>query len=69
MARGTIAKLLRDRGFGFIRGSDGRDLFFHRTGLVDVKFDDLEQGTVVEFDVEQGPKGLRAGNIRVAAGS
>jgi CspA family cold shock protein len=69
MARGTIAKLVRDRGFGFIRGNDGRDIFFHRSGLVNLNFDDLEQGQMVDFEVEQGAKGLRAANVRAAGGS
>ncbi len=68
MARGTIAKVVRDRGFGFIRGNDGRDIFFHRSGLVNLNFDDLEQGLTVDFEVEKGAKGLRAANVRAAAG-
>ena len=69
MARGTIAKVVRDRGFGFIRGNDGKEVFFHRSGLIGMNFDDLEQGTVVDFEVEKGPKGLRAANVRSAAGN
>ncbi|HEU4400516.1 MAG TPA: cold shock domain-containing protein [Candidatus Polarisedimenticolia bacterium] len=68
MARGTVAKVVRDRGFGFIRGNDGKEVFFHRSGLVGLNFDELEQGQVVDFEVEKGPKGLRAGNVRAAAG-
>ncbi len=30
MAKGTIKKLIRDRGFGFISAEDGREIFFHR---------------------------------------
>jgi cold shock protein len=69
MARGTIAKVVRDRGFGFIRGNDGRDIFFHRSGLVNLNFDDLEQGLTVDFEVEKGAKGLRAANVRAAGGA
>jgi len=70
MARGTVAKVVRDRGFGFIRGNDGKEVFFHRSGLIGMNFDDLEQGTLVDFEVEKGPKGLRAANVRSApAGS
>ena len=67
MARGTIAKVVRDRGFGFIRGNDGKDVFFHRSGVVGMTFEDLEEGTVVDFEVQKTDKGLRAGNVRVAA--
>jgi len=66
MARGTIAKLVRDRGFGFIRGNDGKDVFFHRSGLSNLNYDELEQGTTVDFEVENTPKGLRANRIRLA---
>jgi cold shock protein len=67
MARGTIAKLVRDRGFGFIRGNDGKDVFFHRSGLMNLNFDELEQGTPVDFEVENSPKGPRANRVRLAA--
>jgi CspA family cold shock protein len=66
MARGTIAKLVRDRGFGFIRGNDGKDVFFHRSGLMNLNFDDLEQGATVDFEVENSPKGPRANRVRMA---
>ncbi len=69
MARGTIAKVIRDRGFGFIRGNDGKEVFFHRSGLVGLSFDDLEQGATVDFEVEKGPKGLRASNVRNVSGT
>ena len=69
MARGTIAKVIRDRGFGFIRGNDGKEVFFHRSGLIGLSFDDLEQGATVDFEVEKGPKGLRANNVRNATGT
>jgi CspA family cold shock protein len=67
MARGTIAKLVRDRGFGFIRGNDGKDVFFHRSGLMNMNFDELEQGTPVDFEVENSPKGPRANRVRPVA--
>jgi CspA family cold shock protein len=67
MARGTVAKLVRDRGFGFIRGNDGKDVFFHRSGLMNLNFDELEQGTAVDFEVENSPKGPRANRVRPVA--
>ena len=67
MARGTVAKVVRDRGFGFIRGNDGKEVFFHRSGLIGMNFDDLEQGTLVDFEVEKGPMGLRSAIVRSAA--
>ncbi len=66
MATGTIKKLVRERGFGFIQGEDGVELFFHRSALQGEGFDMLAEGQTVEFDVERGPKGPRATNMRVS---
>lgn len=57
----------RDNGYGFIKPDDGgKDVFFHAQSLVDVAFDDLQEGENVTFDVEQGPKGPAATNVRRA---
>jgi CspA family cold shock protein len=69
MATGTIKRLVRDRGFGFILGSDGTELFFHRSALAGEGFDTLTEGQAVEFDVEKGDKGPRATNVKKAAAS
>jgi CspA family cold shock protein len=65
MQTGTIKKLIRDRGFGFISATDGREIFFHRSGLVDANFDDLSEGLEVEFEVEKTPKGPNAIDVRL----
>jgi CspA family cold shock protein len=64
MAKGTIKRLFTGRGYGFIDGEDGKEVFFHSTGLQDADFESLKEGQAVEYDTEQGPKGLRAINIR-----
>jgi CspA family cold shock protein len=69
MATGTVRKLVRERGFGFIQGSDGAELFFHRSALQGQGFDALAEGQAVEFDVEKGEKGPRAANMKVSAPS
>jgi cold shock protein len=52
MPTGTIKKLVSDRGFGFIAAEDGREYFFHRTGLdSSVNFDSLAGGERVEFEM------------------
>jgi CspA family cold shock protein len=66
MHTGKIKKLVRERGFGFISDTDGREVFFHQSGLVDLKFDALSEEQAVEFEVEQSPKGPRAVNIKAA---
>jgi cold shock protein len=62
--QGTIKKVVRDRGFGFIHADDGREFFFHRSSLQRLNFEDLREGDAVEFDVEQSEKGPRAANVR-----
>ena len=64
MFKGTIKRLIRDRGFGFIKAEDGREIFFHRSEVQDVDFDSLEEGNAVEFNVEKGPKGRRATSVK-----
>jgi CspA family cold shock protein len=63
MATGTIKRIARDKGFGFIRDSGGQDWFFHRSA-VQGSFDSLSEGQKVNFDEEQSPKGPRANNVR-----
>ena len=62
--KGTIKKLIRDRGFGFIRAADGKEVFFHRSSLSIGDFDRLNEGDSVEFEMEQSEKGPRAVNVR-----
>ena len=64
---GKIKKLIRERGFGFITAEDSKDVFFHRSALAGEDFDALEEGTSVEFDLERGPKGHQAVNVRVGS--
>lgn len=57
MSRGTIKRLVRDRGFGFIQPEDANeDLFFHRSGVEGEGFDNLREGQGVEFDKEPDPR-------------
>ena len=67
MTKGTIKKLVSDRGFGFIAAEDGKEYFFHRSGVED--FDSLRGNEKVEFEVETSPKGPRANRVRVSASS
>ena len=62
--QGTIKKVVRDRGFGFIHAEDGREIFFHHTSLEQLDFESLKEGEKVEFDVERAEKGPRAINVR-----
>ena len=62
---GTIKTLRAEKGFGFIRDSSGKEVFFHATAIYGEGIDALREGDGVEFDVgEAGPKGPRATNVR-----
>jgi len=61
---GTIKRVIRDRGFGFIRSADGQEVFFHRSVLQGLSFDTMKEGESVEFELERGEKGPRAVNVR-----
>jgi CspA family cold shock protein len=63
MAEGTIKKLT-DKGFGFIKVGDGKDLFFHSNSVQGGSFDDLQEGQKVSFTEGKGPKGPCAENVK-----
>ena len=62
MPKGTIRRLM-DRGYGFIRTEEEKDLFFHRNDIEGLEFDTLREGQEVEFDTGKGrdgrPKAIR----------
>lgn len=63
---GKIYRLVRDRGFGFLRTDDGRDWFFHRSELRNTTFENVAEGMQAEFlPVPDAPKGARATEIHV----
>ena len=62
---GTVKKIVSDKGFGFIKGEDGKEYFFHRSSLKNADFESLEQGTSVTFEDAEGTKGPRAEDINI----
>ena len=68
MARGPIIRIVRDRGFGFVRTEDGGEVFIHHSTLPPGTFDTLREGQEVEFDIANDPRGRgqRAANVRLA---
>ena len=65
MPSGTIARLLIDKGFGFIRDESGIEHFFHRSAVRTTVFELLREGQRVEFTAEESTKGPRAGDVRL----
>lgn len=67
MATGTVKWFNAEKGFGFIAPSDGSpDVFAHYSQIQSNGFRSLEENQTVEFDIESGPKGPQAANIRIA---
>jgi cold shock protein len=67
MARGPIVRIIRDRGFGFVRDEEGNEIFIHHSTLPRGVFDTLTEGQEIEFDIENDARGRgqRAGNVRL----
>ncbi len=64
MAEGTVKWFNDSKGFGFITGDDGTDAFVHHTSIQGEGFKSLAEGDRVSFDTENGPKGLKAVNVK-----
>lgn len=62
MSTGTVKFFNNSKGFGFITPDEGgKDVFVHVNGLID----EINEGDKVSYDVEEGPKGLNASNVKV----
>ncbi len=64
MATGTVKWFNADKGFGFISQPDGQDVFVHFSAIQTSGYRSLEEGQNVEFEVQKGPKGLQAANVK-----
>lgn len=65
MATGTVKWFNSEKGFGFIAPEDGSaDVFAHYSAIDASGYRELQEDQKVEFETQQGPKGLQAANIR-----
>jgi len=60
--KGTVKWYNARKGYGFIEGEDGKDVFVHRTSLPSGIF--LNEGDKVEFEIEESDRGPKAANIK-----
>ncbi len=66
MARGTVKWFNESKGYGFISPSDGnQDVFVHYSAIVGEGYRSLAEGQTVSFEVQQGPKGPQAAQVRI----
>ena len=60
---GTVKWFNGSKGYGFISREDGDDVFVHHSAIEAEGYRNLEEGQRVEFNVEQGPRGLQATRV------
>ena len=63
--KGTVKWFNEDKGFGFIQREEGADVFVHYSAIRGDGIRNLAEGQRVEFNVEQGRKGLQATDVTV----
>ena len=65
MSQGVVKWFNDTKGFGFIRDEEGKDIFVHHSEIKADGFRSLKEGERVEFELNQGPKGPKATNVRI----
>ncbi|HTK80756.1 MAG TPA: cold-shock protein [Bacteroidota bacterium] len=64
MEQGTVKWFNGAKGYGFIARENGEDVFVHFKAIIGDGYKSLNQGDKVQFEVEQGPKGLQAAKVQ-----
>lgn len=62
---GLVIRVFRDRGYGFIKGVDGEEIYFHKNSLPGDDFDRIEIGTGVQWHEVEGANGPQASTVRI----
>ncbi len=60
---GTVKWFNATKGYGFITGEDGKDVFVHHTAIQETGYRTLEEGQRVSYEVTQGEKGPQASDV------
>ena len=60
---GTVKWLNAEKGYGFITGEDGQDVFVHFSAIQGEGFKTLDEGQKVTYDLVQGNRGMQAANV------
>jgi len=63
MNKGTVKWFNAEKGYGFITGEDGKDVFVHFSAIQGDGYKTLDEGQEVTYDVQQGPRGMQAANV------
>jgi CspA family cold shock protein len=63
VAKGKVKWFNNSKGYGFIARDDGPDVFVHYSAIHAEGYKTLDEGTEVEFEIKEGPKGPQAENV------
>ena len=63
LMKGTVKWFNAEKGYGFITGEDGKDVFVHFSAIQGEGFKTLDEGQAVEYDLTEGQRGMQASNV------